>query len=63
MCTSSWNIQQFDVLHTECICVSLKANSDHFAKRHSSVGLCNGDKGKGKAKVHPRTGHEGPEGE
>jgi len=62
MCTSSWSIQQFDVLHTECICVSLKANNYYFPKRHSSFGLCIGNKGKGKGKVHARTGHKSPEG-
>jgi hypothetical protein len=39
---------------TECFTIYCRRNYISNPQRH---------KGKGKGKVHPRTGHEGPEGE
>jgi hypothetical protein len=37
ICTTMFNIQQFDVLPTQCIyvfCVDLRTNSDYFTVQH-----------------------------
>ena len=44
ICTTRFNIQQFYVLPTECICVSfmdLRTNSDYFPTQHSLTGFYN----------------------
>ena len=41
-----FNIQQFHVLPTQCICVfcmDLRTNSDYFPIQHELTGLCNRD--------------------
>ena len=46
ICTTRFNIQQFYVLPTECICVSfmdLRTNSDYFPTQHSLTGFYNRD--------------------
>jgi hypothetical protein len=52
LCMSCFNIKKFYVLTIYEMCEDFRISRDHF---HIKV--------KGKGKVHPRTGHEGPEGE
>jgi hypothetical protein len=46
ICTTSFGIQQFYVLPTQCIyvfCVDLRTNSDYFTVQHELTGLYNWD--------------------